>query len=292
MSLSLLLPGLATLVLGSAFGFLDLPIRPSAALKLFTFVAFLVGATAVFIAGGLAIGFATRSSVVSSVIAWCPIVPSHHRVGAIEGSLAVVALAMMAARVRQVVLDRQAALQATRGKRFSVLDTDKPIAYAAPGKPGCVVVSRGLLTELSAAERQVVFAHERAHLDLRHGRHLMIAAVAVAVCPLLGRLAEQIRLQTERCADEAAVDAVQGDRLLVAAAIARAAVATTAFDRLVPSLGGGSVVTRVTALTRPRFDPNVGVAAGAIGAVVFVGLGTTSVQVHHFAELIAHVCGR
>lgn len=292
MFLSLLLPGLATLLLGSALGFLELPLRPSAALRLFTFVAFAVAATTAFMAVALAIGFAARSSAVASVIAWCPVVPSHHRVGVIEGSLAIVALAMMVFRVRRVVMDRRTAMQPTRGKRFSVLDTDEPIAYAAPGKPGCVVVSRGLLEELSAAERQVVFAHERAHLDLRHDRHLLIAAVAVAVCPLLGPLADRVRLQTERCADEAAVDALRGDRQLVAGAIARAAVATTAFGRVAPSLGGGSVVKRVSALTHPRLDPNVGVAAGAIVAVVFTGLTTTSIQVHHIAELVAHVCGR
>jgi Zn-dependent protease with chaperone function len=292
MLLSLLLPGLATLLLGSALGFLELPLRPSAALKLVTSVAFAVAAMTAFMAGSLAIGFAARSSVVASVIARCPAVPSHHRVGAIEGSLAFAALGMMVFRVRRVVVDRRNAMRPTRGKRFSVLDTDEPIAYAAPGKPGCVVVSRGLLKELSAAERQVVFAHERAHLDLRHDRHLFVAAVAVAVCPLLWPLADRVRLQTERCADEAAVDALQGDRQLVAGAIVRAAVATTAFGRLVPSLGGGSVVKRVSALSHPRVDPNVRVAAAAVVAVAFTGLTTTSIQVHHIAELVAHVCGR
>ena len=54
------------------------------------------------------------------------------------------------------------------------------IAFAVPGDPGCVVVSRGLLDRLEPRERKVVFAHERAHLRLGHHRYLHASEVAAA----------------------------------------------------------------------------------------------------------------
>jgi Zn-dependent protease with chaperone function len=97
---------------------------------------------------------------------------------------------------------------------LSILDTAEPIAYAAPGDPGCVVVSKGLLDVLAPRERQVVLAHERAHLHHNHHRYLLAAELAVAVVPVLRPLVVQIRFATERSADESAVAALGGDREL------------------------------------------------------------------------------
>ena len=292
MSLFLFLPGLATVLLGSAVGLVSAPLRPLAALRLFTVVAGVAAATTVVVAVAVSLGFVARFGVISSLVEWCPIIPAHHRVGFLEGIVAVAALFFMSTRTWKVLSCRRQAMQPTRGRRFALLETDEPIAYAAPGKPGCVVVSRGLLSGLTARERQVVFAHERAHLDQGHDRYLLVAALSVAICPLLAPLSDRVRLQTERCADEAAVDALGGDRNLVATAIARAAVATTVFGGAVPSFGGGSVVMRVGALSEPRLGPNLGATFSAF-AVVFIGAtATTSIQIHHFAELVAHVCGR
>src|SRR4051794_35740581 len=58
-------------------------------------------------------------------------------------------------------------------------------AYALPGRPGRIVVSRPLLGELSAGERQALLAHERAHLEHAHHWHLAVVAVTTAVNPLL-----------------------------------------------------------------------------------------------------------
>ncbi|MFE3742764.1 M48 family metalloprotease, partial [Streptomyces sp. NPDC059134] len=53
-----------------------------------------------------------------------------------------------------------------------------PDAYALPGRPGRIVVTTGMLRALEPAEREALFAHERAHLRGRH--HLLLQAVELA----------------------------------------------------------------------------------------------------------------
>lgn len=53
-----------------------------------------------------------------------------------------------------------------------------PYAYALPGRPGRIVVTTGMLRALDPAEREALFAHERAHLRGRH--HLFLAAAELA----------------------------------------------------------------------------------------------------------------
>ncbi|MFE4060992.1 M48 family metalloprotease, partial [Streptomyces sp. NPDC059096] len=103
-----------------------------------------------------------------------------------------------------------------------------PDAYALPGRPGRpgrIVVTTGMLRALEPAEREALFAHERAHLRGRH--HLLLQAVELAaLChPALRALREPLGYALERTADEAAAAAV-GDRRLAARAIGRAALAT------------------------------------------------------------------
>jgi hypothetical protein len=105
-----------------------------------------------------------------------------------------------------------------------VLDDPAPRAFAVPGRAGRIVVSSGMLAALDDQERQVLLAHERAHLAQRHHWHLGLAAAAVAVNPLLRPCREALAFLTERCADERAGSEV-GDRELAAGALARAALA-------------------------------------------------------------------
>jgi hypothetical protein len=129
---------------------------------------------------------------------------------------------------------------------------------ARPGRPGRVVVSRGLWTALDDEERAAVLAHEQEHLDGSHHRYLAVAALAIALNPLLAPWWCDVVYSAERCADEAAARRV-ADRPLVARAVGRAALAARAcrsrpIDRhgalLDPALGvtGGPVPRRVGAL--------------------------------------------
>jgi Zn-dependent protease with chaperone function len=135
-----------------------------------------------------------------------------------------------------------------------VLPDERPIAHALPGRPGRIVVSTGMLTGLSPAERRALLAHERAHLSRSH--HLFVAVVDIlaAANPLLRPLRKVIRYTTERWADELAARAV-GSRSVVARAVGKAALATedaTSHDSVTSQItmaaAAGEVPRRVAAL--------------------------------------------
>jgi hypothetical protein len=132
-----------------------------------------------------------------------------------------------------------------------VLDDDRPRAFAVPGRDsGRIVVSAGMLRLLSAWERRVLFAHERAHLTWRHHRYRRLTAVSAAINPLLCRVRDDVGFTCERWADEEAGRSV-GDRVLAARALARAAIATLAEPGPALAFARLNVEHRVAALQRP-----------------------------------------
>lgn len=293
MSIGLVLPAIIVAVIASLAGAARWPLRPAVAMGVLSVIGAVGSATVLFMAVVGVVGFFARSAVVLSLIAWCPVVPLHHEITLFEGIVSIVVVGGSAWRIRQVLVMRQWASRGTEGRRLAVLDTGEPIAYAAPGTPGCVVVSQGMLDVLDPKERQVLFAHERAHLDQNHHRYLLVVELAVAVLPTLRPLADQLRLATERCADEAAARAMGDDRELVARSIAKAAVRADDYRGLVGSFGGGSVRRRVHALLGPAPSP-AALHAGAFStfAIASVAVVATGIQVHHVVELIEHLCHR
>ncbi|MFI5754863.1 M48 family metalloprotease [Streptomyces sp. NPDC051569] len=134
-----------------------------------------------------------------------------------------------------------------------VLDAAHADAYALPGNPDRIVVTTGMLRALGPAEREVLFAHERAHLAGRHHYFLAAADLAAHCHPGLRRLRGAVALTVERAADEAAA-AATGDRRLTARAVARAALASRgaspARPFFAPAATSGPVPKRVEALLR------------------------------------------
>ena len=291
MSVELFLPALVAVACGVAAGLFRLRLRPMLAVRVLSAIAVVVAVTTTVVLATIVVGFAARSALVLSVIEWCPVVPLHHHVGVAEGSVAAMLLGVGVWRARRVLIRRRWASEGTDGQRLAVLDSDEPIASAAPGDPGCVVISRGLLDALEPRERQVVVAHERAHLQHRHHRYLLAGELSVAIVPLLRPLVAQLRLSTERSADETAVDALDGNRQLVARTIARAAMTQSVHAGLVGGFGGGSVPARVQALIGPP-DSMTSMAAGTVaGALIATSaMAAGSVQLHHLVELIDHLC--
>lgn len=112
----------------------------------------------------------------------------------------------------------------TTADRLVVVDDPAVRAVAVPGVYGRVLITTGMVKALSAAERRVLLAHERAHLRYRHGEIRLATRLAAAVLPLARPLVKDCDYQLERCADEAAARSV-GDRGLTAQALARAALA-------------------------------------------------------------------
>ncbi|SHI56636.1 M48 family metalloprotease [Streptomyces sp. 3214.6] len=174
-----------------------------------------------------------------------------------------------------------------------VVDSPHPDAYALPGRPHRIVVTTAMLRSLGSAEREALFAHERAHNRACHHYFLAAAELAAHCHPALRTARETIRLTAERAADEAAATAV-GDRRLIATAIARAALAGHASpsDRpdFAPAATTGPVPQRVAALLRPvegrsrarRFTAFLLVAC----AVLSVAAGTAGVvDFHHEVEI-------
>jgi beta-lactamase regulating signal transducer with metallopeptidase domain len=112
-----------------------------------------------------------------------------------------------------------------------------------------------MLEVLNDCEREVVLAHERAHLTGRHFLFLLTSRLAAAVCPLLIPVATAVAHCVERWADETAA-ARTGHRRVAAAAIGKAALARQQYGRLATAqwalhAATGSVPRRVAALLMP-----------------------------------------
>ncbi|MFJ1646371.1 M56 family metallopeptidase [Streptomyces sp. NPDC088258] len=160
-------------------------------------------------------------------------------------------LVAAAALRERAELRRARAAVAGTGDELAVLRDDRPDAYALPGRPGRIVVTTGMLRALEPAEREALFAHERAHLRGRHHLLLVLVELAALCHPALRALREPLGYALERTADEAAA-AVVGDRRLAARAIGRAALATRtpppARPGAVLAATAGPVPRRVAAL--------------------------------------------
>ena len=291
MSIDFVVPGLVLVVVATVAGVIPWRLQPMATVKVLAGIAAIAALTVLAVLLAAVVGLAAQVPGVVSIVEWCGLFPQQHDVGFIEGAIAAAFAALVGVRITRVLRRWSFAVEGTQGRRFLILNTAEPIAYAAPGDPGCVVVSQGLLAALDPAERSVVLAHERAHLHLNHHRYLLAAELSVAVVPLLRPLVEQLRLATERSADESAAGAVDGNRRLVATTIAHAALMASSFGGTVGALGGASVPKRVEALLSPVGATSAAwrstTTAVAVGAVMAVA-GTA--QAHHLVRVVSHLC--
>ena len=174
-----------------------------------------------------------------------------------------------------------------------VLPTDAVVAYATPGSPAQVVVSRGLTKTLSPDELDAVVRHELAHLRNRHHRDLVLSSVVDATLGWIpgmhGRTAA-LRLSIERSADEEASD-LPGAR----DATRRALLKTTAtMLGPVPAFTAAfTLLARIDALATPPADPSlrrriVAVAplAGLVVAATVALLGCSFLTDHTLLHLV------
>lgn len=149
-----------------------------------------------------------------------------------------------------------------------------------------------LLRALSAAERKVVLAHERTHLESGHHWHRSGVSLAVAIDPLLFPLRGAVAYATGRWADEQAAMAV-GDRREAPGPIARIAILTAGAAGRQPVLAAGeyAVAARVSALLvdAPRAPPALYVLLLALLAVGFGATLALEKEVEHLFELARDV---
>jgi Zn-dependent protease with chaperone function len=174
-----------------------------------------------------------------------------------------------AGRVNRAVADT--------GTDLVVLSAPNLDAYAMPGRPGRVYVTRGLLTLLTREESEVVLAHERSHLRHHHHWHRSVVLVASALNPLLASLPSTQRWLTERWADEDA--ARRTDRALVASALQRAAASGRRPIRPGAALAVGSdgVDARVAAMAAdpPRLQLAMVATVGILVLIITVSVLAT-----------------
>ncbi|EST29947.1 M56 family metallopeptidase [Streptomyces roseochromogenus] len=169
-------------------------------------------------------------------------------------------------QARHLLWARRECARLSGDSELVVVDDDTPHAFALPGAPGRIVVSRGMLRCLDNEEREALLAHERAHLRGRHHVFQSLWRLAAALNPLLRPLAAAGGFALERWADEEAAARV-GSRRVVARAVGRAALASSPRTASPPHLAvtGGPVPQRVRALLAPppprRTLP---IAAGAL----------------------------
>ncbi|GAA0423778.1 hypothetical protein Acor_44480 [Acrocarpospora corrugata] len=162
-----------------------------------------------------------------------------------------------------------------------LLPAEEPAAFTLPGRPGRIVVTQGMVGALSAADRAVVMARERAHLAGHHHRWLLAGRLAVAAHPLLWRAARIFPYLMERWADERAAEQV-GDRRATARAIGAAALVAGADPApgalpLLTERGPGSVPRRIAALLSP-LPGGQGALMLAVPLLVAVGPGVWSAE--------------
>lgn len=215
-------------------------------------------------------------------------------------------LAWLASSVRRTLCDARrvsaesalaagARVEPRAGARILVLPTERPVAYAAAGWSGGVIVSEGLLRLLDERDRESAIEHEFAHLRLGHHRLLLYAHVvrrALGRVPPVRRSFASLRRELEAIADETAVEVV-GDRSVVARALAKVALAHPA---VAPSPAFGDpedLAYRIERLTSPHPPEDRRHAAAAAVGLLGTGLVVAQCAAFHPSTLAAGValCG-
>ena len=147
------------------------------------------------------------------------------------------------------------------GHRLVVLPSEELVAFSTAGRPGQVVMSRGLITALSDDELAAVVRHEVAHVHHRHQRYLLLARVverSLGLVPMVRRGVTALRCAVERWADEAAAGSRSSGRASVHAALLRVAE-LTAMPDIAAFTTPETVAERLEAL---RTAPTRGLAVG------------------------------
>lgn len=255
-------------------------------------------ATWLLSAGGLcaAAGFAASLFLVAvTLVGQLPLLAEHghwsdtvlHRTDPIWTPLAVIALlalGLLSTRFAVTAGRRLLALRAAyrlaaalspAGNELVVVDDADFRAYAVPGNPGRIVVSRSLLRALTAAQRRGVLAHERAHLRQHHHVHHTVAHLAAAANPLAFGLPSAVALASERWADASASAAsspadVAGALVLAAGRTSSPGTPSTA----VLAVADTDVVARVEALTGPARPFAVGRLALLLALLAAIAAST------------------
>ncbi len=272
--------------------FLPRFVSPATCVRVLTLAVVLAAASVSSALLLVAMAASSELHTVSDVLGWCrALYPGDHGAAPWAGAVAavlLVAATVRATRYRLRVRAEHAPFADIDG--IEVIDSDEPIAFAVPGRPGGVVIGSALLRRLDPDERSAVLAHENAHLRLHHHRYVHTVELCAAAFPFLLPLARQVRFATERWADETAASDI-GSRRTLARAIARGALMPRG-GQLSSALSftGRGASARVDALLHPGDPRSFELPAVVVFATVMTTLAGSSAQVHHLAMFLVHAC--
>ncbi|HVX21349.1 MAG TPA: M56 family metallopeptidase [Acidimicrobiales bacterium] len=199
-------------------------------------------------------------------------VPIPAAVGVAAGVLAVVLLARAGVHLVRVARSMRRTAAAVAGlpvvNGLAIVDDPALYAYAVPGRRRLVVVSTGVLWQLSGPQRRALLAHEDAHLRHHHHLYVQLSRLAAAANPLMRPVARAVASSLERWADADAIRDV-GDPAIVAHALGKVALASNA---TLPAQALGAarsdVVERVRDLLEPPTRRRRGGLALALGTML------------------------
>ena len=176
-------------------------------------------------------------------------------------------------RVLVDLLDRSSStgrpFPGVRDADVRVLDAVEPIAYCLPGLRQRVVLSEGVLTNLSRAELKAILSHERSHLRSRHDLVLEAFTAVNEAFPRIVRSKSalgSVQLLVELLADDSAVK-VTGPTPLARALVT---CAGSTAPRGALAAGGPSTLIRVQRLAGPRVDVRTSIAAYGAAAIILI----------------------
>ncbi len=177
-----------------------------------------------------------------------------------------------------------------------VLPSETPIAITVPGRPGQIVLSRGILDTLDSRESSAVLRHEEAHLNYRHWRYFAVcsaAAASVGWMPFVGRSVGALRLSLEQWADRVAAESL-GTGAPVASALRLIATAPPLASNAMSFSPVETVAARLRALENPQVSgvrrklAAAAVVSMAVASMLF-GLSAATDAISHTSELAAVV---
>ncbi len=289
----LLVPLAASIVCGLLATAIQRRLPPRHAVQVLTAVLIVCALTVLWALLLLVLGWVAQLEVVADSLGWCDALLADAHGSAALGVAATVGLAgALVGAVRTIVRQRAATLGLAPARGVQVLPCPEPIAYAVPGKPGHVVVSRGTLDLLDGDECAAMLAHEQSHLDRHHQRFVRIGEIAAGAVPPLRPMSRRLRFATERWADEEAASVV-GDRTAVARAIIKVALARTE-QAPAGALGmsGSGVPDRVDALLLgpPATGLRTEISLAASALALLAAAAASTIQFHHVVALAQHVC--
>ena len=231
---------IGSLIVGRAAPYLVAAVRPVRSVPILTVAAIGSSLAAGVALSAIGAGAIAGLTSLSADVDWSPVVvsamlPIPRWVGL---PVAVVVLGLLsrafleAGRIAASIVKADRISRSLRlGGAGPVVIVDDPAvdAFTVAGIHGCVVMTTGLLNQMSSEERTVVTLHEMSHLRRRHHVYVQLAALAAAANPLLFPVVRAIRLGVERWADEDAAAGVR-DRRAAGRALARIALLRNGFS--------------------------------------------------------------